>query len=224
MIPESFFPKEVDDDRPGKLITNKAGEYPKKLRIGVYDQTILCQECEQRFNRVDNYAQKVLLENESKHRELRHEDLVYGYELDSYDYPQLKSFFISLLWRASISTHAFYRRISLGPYESIALDMFKSEDPIPPDSFSVILAKFDHPYGKSMLCPISTKFSGINYNQFYLGGYIAYIKTDNRPTPKPFSELMLSPNLPLKIISREFLVSKEYPLFLKVVSAQHNWP
>jgi hypothetical protein len=224
IIPESFFPKDVEDDRPSRLLTNKEGEYPKKLPAGVYDRTILCHSCERKFDLVDNYGQKTLLENEGKHSPITHGGTTYGFELPTYDYNLLKSFFVSVLWRASVSTHPFYGRIRLGPFESIALDLFKSGQFISPESFSVVLAKFDHPIGKSMMCPFTSKFDGLNFCQFYLGGYIAYIKVDKRDSLGAFTEVMLSPGRPLRVISREFFESKEYPLIHKIANAPQNAP
>ncbi len=223
IIPKSFFPpKEPGNHRPNRLLSNKEGVYPKKSPNGVYDQTILCHDCERKFSRFDDYAQKLLLQNEARHSKIEWQGETYGFEISKYDYDLLKRFFISVLWRASVSSHDFFRRIALGPHEILALQAFKSESPISPQQFSVILAKFNHPAGKSMLDPYPKKIDGINYNAFYLGGYNAWIKTDLRPTLEPFSALMLKPDQPLKIISRDFLGSKELPLFREIAIAANN--
>jgi hypothetical protein len=223
IIPKSFFPpKTGGDTRPNRLLSNKEGTYPKKMPIGVYDQTILCHECEKVFDPLDDYSQKLLLENESDHQPLLFRGETIGFYLPKYDYDKLKKFFISLLWRASVSTHDFYRRINLGPHEPIAMKLITSSTDIPPELFSVVLSKFDNPLGKAMLDPYPKRMDNVNYNVFYLGGYNVWIKTDKRNTPTPFSELMLSPGRPLQIIARDISTSKELPLLREIAIAAHN--
>lgn len=222
IIPESFFPKNEIDEKPSRMLTNRVNIYPKKMPIGVYDQTILCLDCEKQFDRCDNYAQKVLLENFSLFSDIHQSGKNYGHEFLDFDYILLKYFFTSLVWRASVSTHEFYRRINLGPWEAIALGRLKSDEPIPVEIFSVILSRFDHKIGKSMLDPYYTKLEGINFICIYMGGYAIYIKVDKRPCPNLFSQLVISPNQPLRVLSRSFLESKEYPLLQALVFAPHN--
>lgn len=223
IIPRSFFSQKPDGDpRPNQLLSNKVGTFPKKIPIGVYDQTILCHECERFFNPFDDYAQKLLLGNESTQQQIIFQGETIGFYLTNYDYGKLKKFFVSLIWRASVSTHEFYRRIKLGPHESIALDLITSSREIPPEAFSVILAKFDHPLGKVMMDPYPKRLDGINYNVFYLGGYNVWIKTDKQKTATPFLELMLSPGRPLQVIARDISTSKELPLLREIAVAAHN--
>jgi len=220
IIPKSFFPKNSVDSMPNKLLTNAAGEHPKKAPAGIYDKTILCLSCERFFDRPDNYAKQLLLgQQEGLHNICLNNEKV-GYEIWGYDYRALKLFFVSLLWRASVSTHTFYSRICIGKFEKVALDALKSDRDIPPQEFSVVLAQFDHELGQAVLLdPHPTRFDGINYNIFYIGGYIAYIKTDSRRTPSPFSELMMDPDQPLRIVSRNLLASKELGVYRSILES-----
>ena len=43
-----------------------------------------------------------------------------GYIVDNFEYSKLKLFFISMVWRASVSSHKYFNRISLGEFEDIA--------------------------------------------------------------------------------------------------------
>ena len=45
-----------------------------------------------------------------------------------FDYTLFRKFFISVLWRASISQLEEYSNIDLGPYENIALNILKNND------------------------------------------------------------------------------------------------
>ena len=217
IIPRSFFPKTIDGEGPLQLLTNKDGEYSKKAPIGIYDKNILCLACEKNFDSPDNYAHELLIKHRSRLTEIIHERSVIAYNIPEYDYSTLKRFFISILWRASVSTNSFYNRIRLGMFENTALECLKSSNEIPAESFSVILSRYDHPLGTVMLDPHPSKVEGINFNRFYLGGYIAHIKTDNRKTPTPMSEIMMHPGTPLTIIAKNLETSKEFAVMKKIV-------
>jgi hypothetical protein len=118
-------------------------------------------------------------------------------------------FFISLLWRASVSTHKFYQRISAGPFEQKLKEMILGEDPGPPLLFAVTLAKFSDPAVTGVLDPHRDKFEGINYCRFYLTGFVAYIKVDRRSVPDFMKDLYLRPDTPIPVILRDFHHSKD---------------
>ena len=59
---------------------------------------------------------------------------------------------------------------------------------------------------------------GINYLRFYLGTFVAYIKVDQRPSPKPFSQFLLAPGQPLKIIGRDSWKSQEFSIMRDILT------
>jgi hypothetical protein len=188
------------------MFSNKAGEYPKRAPIGVYDTQILCKDCESIFGDWDNYAQDLLREEPKNSSPILNGSQVLGYEINSYNYDSLKLFFISISWRASVSAQPFYQRIHPG-----------SEN-----DFSVTLAKFDHPLGQTILDPHLERRNGVNYIRFYLGSYVAYIKTDKRKAPEPLLDFILKRNQPLIIIGRDLEQSKELPLIKKIVTVANK--
>ena len=215
IIPEAFFRRIRGKQNSLRLFTNKANEFSKKSPIGVYDCNILCIECEKLFGNWDNYAQDFLKDVPIKASPLMDAGNVIGYEVQNYNYSLLKLFFISLLWRAGVSKHSFYAKVKLGPYESLIKEHIAEKKPGTGEDFSVTLAKFNHKL-VPFFDPHPEKFEGINYYRFYLGSYVAYIKTDKRKTPKFHSEVMIKPNMPLLIVGRELERSKEFPLMKKI--------
>ncbi len=222
VIPESFFrPFRAGGEVP-LLLTNTEGQYPKRSPIGVYDSGILCDQCEPGFGPWDTYAQEFLKSMPSNAVEIQQGKQVIGYEVASYRYDLLKLFFISLLWRASVSKHLFYKNVRLGPYETEAKKFLQGNDPGAEHDFSVTLAKFDGPLAHAILDPCRAKWDGVNYYHFYLGGYIAYIKADHRESPQPHLDFAMKPDGPLKIIGRNFVESKELALFRKIAQSPNN--
>jgi hypothetical protein len=217
IIPEGFFRRLCEEQNPPMMLTNTAGEYPKKMPIGVYDKNILCDECEKIFGVWDEYAQQ-LLTDESLHGEpILYGTQCIGWRVTEYDYTRLKLFFISLLWRASVSKQDFYRKVNLGSFEEKAKELIVQKNPGTSEEFGVTLAKFDHPLSSAMLDPHPEKFSRVNYYRFYIASYVAYIKVDKRKAPEPLSDFLLKEGQPLIIIGRDFRNSAELQLMHSIV-------
>ena len=102
IIPESFFRYLREDENTLKLVPTDKDHYVKKAPIGIYDKEILCGECEAVFQDVDEYAAKLML-NDQNMSKLHDKGDVVGYNLKDIDYQKLKLFVMSILWRASIS-------------------------------------------------------------------------------------------------------------------------
>lgn len=217
IIPEGFFRRLRDSGVAPILATNKKGEYKKRVPIGVYDQEILCGDCESIWGGWDTYAQEFLGEIPLGGQPIYARGQYIGYQVDTYDYAKLKLFFVAVLWRASASQHPYYARIALGPFEDKAKAMLSRGDPGSRENFAVTLAKFDDPLGIGMLDPHPEKLDGVNYCRFYLGGYIAYIKVDSRRGAAPMKDFALSVDGPLYVLLRELSRSKELPLMKKIV-------
>jgi hypothetical protein len=136
-----------------------------------------------------------------------------------FDYKKLKLFFISMIWRASVASHQFFSKVSLGQFEDIAKQHIANSDPGASEDFSTLLAKLDHPLAKPILDPHEDKSWGVDYYRFYLASYIAYIKVDHRPTPMQLSQFIMAENRPLYIVCRDFGKSKELNLMKKLLGS-----
>ncbi|MEW8469282.1 MAG: hypothetical protein AB2637_12160 [Candidatus Thiodiazotropha sp.] len=219
VIPAGFFKRLRSGKQAPKMLTNTPGEFPKKSPVGVYDAKLVCRACEDQFGDWDDYAQQLLKGEPSNGKKLFSGKRLVGYEVPTFEYAKMKLFFISLLWRASASSHSFYRRISLGPFERRAKEMIENQDPGSPEEFSVVLAKFDDELGTCILDPHPEKWDGVNYVRFYLSGYVAYVKVDKRKAPLPHARFILSERQPLYIIARNLRGSKEFPLMKKITNS-----
>lgn len=217
-IPESFFVKMRSEHGAPKLMTDVKGIYPKKSLIGVYDNKSLCRECEDKFQNVDDYGQQVLLQQESEHEKLIVSGKVQGYRVKDVDYKKLKLFFVSVLWRASLSTQSFYARINLGPYQQKAKDLIWSNDSGQQSDFAFVVAKFtDTSIGKTMLDPHPERLWGVKYYRFYMYGYVIYIKVDKLKSPDFLNKFEMSSDGDLIIVGRNIENSTELPVMTSVV-------
>lgn len=219
VIPAGFF-RQID--RKGKkaleMLTNRAGEYTKRTPIGVYDKTMVCKTCENIWQEWDGYAQQLLADTPLNGRARYHNGEKICYVVDKFDYRKLKLFFISVIWRASVSNHQFFSRISLGEFEDIAKQHITNNNPGDSEDFSIVVSKFNHPLAKGIFDPYMYQNSDVQYIRFYLASYVADIKVDHKPTPNKLSKLTIADNRPLHIICRDFKESKELILTMKLIS------
>jgi len=221
IIPKSFYKSIKTDNQPLEIHTNKKGEYTKRSHTGIYDKTILCSGCEKLFQRYDDYAQNLLLPD------AKEEDYILdpdgkrgGYKLENIDYHDLKLFFLSVLWRASVSIREEFSKIDVGPFEETLKTMIQEDNPGDLNEFSITITRFDDYFGKNFLLnPHPTKLNGINYYIFYLGaGYKIYIKVDKRPLLGELATIILKPNQPLYIpFNKNFTASKELNIFREIL-------
>src|SRR5205085_5334408 len=167
---------------------NRAGEYPKRSRVGIYDSTIVCEACERSFSDYDSYAAQVLLNDVGKFVPLRDgTGAIIAHVVSDIDYRLLKLFGIAVLWRAGASSHGFFRRVQLGRYLEQARDMLLRAEPGPSDDFGVTFAMWNGTEGPLFMDPFGERWDGVNYYRFYLGRYLAYIKVDRRVVASIFS-------------------------------------
>jgi hypothetical protein len=218
IIPEGFFRPLRSGDTVPEIHSNIKGAFPKRSPIGIYDKTILCEKCDKYLGVWDSYAQKLLIQDFSEELAVEKGNMKAAYRIDKYDYKQLKLFFLSVLWRASISSLAFYSKIEIGPHESVIKEMIKREDPGEPFDYAVSLAKFRDPRISAMLDPHRTRLDGINYCQFYITGFVVYIKVDKRHPPDFLRELCLKIHPPFWIILRDLNKSKDGKIMKNIAS------
>ncbi len=224
IIPESLWPHRKHGGMQ-KVYSSINKYYPKRSPKGIYDTSILCEDCEKLFSPWDDYAKELLLSDIEKDYIIEHGKKV-CFEIKDYVYPKLKLFFISLLWRASVSTKEFYQDVKVSNFENQLKKMIIEKDPGDEDCFSVILGRWDDAaigqgIGLGILSPWKRRFSGINYYSFYFGfGFVASIKVDRRPVPKPFRLGIMKPNNPLYIYIFQFSGSEEIKHIHKISEAQ----
>jgi hypothetical protein len=64
--------------------------------------------------------------------------------------------------------------------------------------FSVMLVRWEvapayEAFRKAQMSPYCAKLLGINEVKMFMGGFVIHVKSDIRPYPKPFDDLLLRP-------------------------------
>lgn len=118
IIPNSLYEPIFSQKKGMLILSDKSENYPQKQHTGIYDTNIVCEECERVFSKPDNYAKSFFSADIQEESFLIHNGKKLAYIIKDYDYHNLKLFFMSTLWRASVSTHPFFSNIKLGPFEN----------------------------------------------------------------------------------------------------------
>jgi hypothetical protein len=229
IIPESFY---RDSNPPGTgpalIMGTDPGQRTQRSYIGVYDRTILCEPCEGKFAPYDEYAANLLInKRDTAFRQYTESEKSY-FKADQYDYSKLKLFIISVLWRASVSSHRFFYRISLDPFfEQTAKDMILAGDPGGREVFSTVLARWTAAPtttlpSKLMANPYEYDADGRQQARIYLGSFVADVSVDLVPFSMPLIDFALCSGQPLYAFGRELLLSNDLAAFHRTLSRPHN--
>ncbi|WP_217514379.1 hypothetical protein [Vibrio metschnikovii] len=218
IIPRSFYePLKVSGKIP-ILVTDTAGIFPKRSPTGIYDKNIVCESCEQLFSPWDDYGYKFFSQSFSDCKAIYDNGELLAFNLGQCDYHKLKMFFLSMLWRASVSSHPFFKSVNLGPFEEKVAKLILSNDSGDNKNFSVALSKFESDPNKTgMMNPHKTRISNVLHYSFYLFNFNVMIKVSSETAPRVFKDLYISSQKDVHCISRNFEESKEYDVLLNVV-------
>ena len=99
IIPKSLYGSALDDPKcPMRIHRGSSDLWPPRSRIGVYDQNLLCDDCEASLSKYDDYACRIFLRTKPTETiRVEGEELVARY--DDVDVDRLRVFFLCLLWR-----------------------------------------------------------------------------------------------------------------------------
>lgn len=200
IIPECFWVSSGEKSSSQYLVTPLKEEFPRRRPIGIYDQNLVCLECEQIWNDYDTYSCE-LLSNQFQGKLNEYEGFKW-YVIDSYNYSNLKLFFMSLLWRASASKEKFFNEVSIGcKFDGEIRDSLRNRNPKTYQDFSVVILRSDKFVGEHSIIdnPIRKRLDEVNFYKFYVGEFFVWIKVDRQKLPLWFEPFVLKPNSKLLI-------------------------
>ncbi|MCA9484233.1 MAG: hypothetical protein KC553_10900 [Nitrospina sp.] len=222
IIPESFYRLEEKIDPKRKLISNRKNFYERRTPKGIYDR-ILCADCEKKFGSWDHYGYEFFSKEMKDGEVLECRGKRVAIKINKFDYKTLKLFFLSVLWRAGVSSHTFFKRVKLGPHEEKLKNHILNNDPGSPSEYSIVLSQYDYPDKLvPMLDPDLKKWEGVNAYRFYFGSLMALIKVDRQLFKGMFSRLSLTPDSELHVVLRDYLKSSEREVMRKIVLTNEN--
>lgn len=217
IIPRPFYP--AVEGAEAVILTGPDNlAYPKRAPVGVYDQNILCAECDAELGVLDQHAVEHLLRGKS--RSFIHQGRAVGKTYTTADTDTLLRFVVAVAWRASIASHQMFEGIATGPYESAMLEVLKGGDI---GSFDAIIAEFDED-AVGFLNPHHSRFDGIRFMVIYAGRFVLYLKLDKRQMPYTFRASALRLAGAVHTVVRDYSRSKEFDLLRMIFEQPHLEP
>ncbi len=178
------------------LLSKNPTEHTKRSPLGPYDPAILCRSCEDRFQKLDNYAARLLIRERDKAfqavRVCEHPLFI----AEQFDYARLKLFVLSVLWRASVSELPFCNRVDLGPRLARVRQMLEDSDPGSPTEFATFLTRWTRAPDKKLppkliVSPVVRRYGHARAVKLYLAYFVAEVCTSSVSFP-PLSLMSLS--------------------------------
>lgn len=155
-------------------------------------ELLLCGACETDLSVFEGYFEKVVLRNLLSAVEGPHVDI----KLTGLDYPKIRLFQLSLIWRASVSTLEAFSQVSLVEDRERLRRMIKEKNPGEPDDFGCslkVLIYEGQVYGGIFIPPVRYILEdGIETHSFLIGGLqFTYL---TKPPPWPVSAQFVQTN------------------------------
>lgn len=208
-----------DDERqPSKLVSSRE-LIPRRTWTGVYDDSILCADCEARFGPWDDAAARFFLREQLA--EIAGDD---GAPLAAVsataDPRQLRLFVLSVLWRASVSSRPECSTVRLLRFENRVRSLLRAKDPGPSERFAVLLQRFE--YDRTLIpvvYPHRQRIEGLNCYTFQLAGYLVHAAIDERRFSPELQAVALGDAPPVVALSKAYIGSPQRARMVRVVHA-----
>jgi hypothetical protein len=213
VIPRAFWNLPEQSAGPLAMVSNSPGWKIKPSRIGPYDTGILCEECDGIIGLLDQHAAENLLRDKSRTR--YQNDIAGLYHYKNASAQIVISFIASLAWRASISSHHFFERVNLGPYESKFFELtdkgkqFELEE-------SIIVMEYDQE--TPIMDPHMSRIEGLKILSFQTERFLFQIKVDQRPFSQELKQVTLHPSRKVISLVKNWEESKQKEALSKIVA------
>ncbi|MCE9612922.1 MAG: hypothetical protein K8T26_01510 [Lentisphaerae bacterium] len=151
---------------------------------------LLCQPCETHLSISENYVSE-FLGSMGGYEVERKEQLSL---LAGLDYKHIRIFFLSVLWRMSVSSLPMFKNVSLGVHEEVMRQMLAADDPgLPQDyGFLAVIPYIDGEFCKDwLLQPDWIRFQNRRLYRAVIGGILYLFVASRRPPVMPHPSVFI---------------------------------
>lgn len=177
-----------------ETLGNRFYELHNRLHQRIQDgpkEYLLCDDCEQRIGRFEKYFVEAIHYGRHGTEKMQGDQALV---IDNLDYRRMKLFFLSLLWRMSISSRPEFQAVCIEHNEEIIRKMLLRQEPGESSEYSVCavipLISGENNEGWSSTCLVSQSPPPAVY-ALVLGGILYYISTSREKSPYP-EDLLLN--------------------------------
>jgi hypothetical protein len=195
----------------GRNITiNEQRVGPVNPQLGYFDRNILCASCDNKLGLYDDYLVDLCRTFAKRHTRLNS----HLFEMPNVASSIVAKFFLSVLWRASISVRAEHSAVSLGTFEVRARDIVFGARPLSTlAQFKLIVLRLESDHldvVRFYTMPQRMKFNGLNGYRMSLNGFRFIAFLDTRPAPVQIKPLILREDNTLRGLFMKFEESDEF--------------
>jgi len=230
VIPEWVYRPLYDSDH--RLIRIAANDrFPVSNRsTGEWDR-IMCQGCEDSFNKYDEYGRALIFSKPGeKTFGIQCVAAEYGVDIHGVDYARAKLFQLSVLWRAGVSERDVFSGVQLGEHEPRIRDMLLKEQPGQAHEYGCFMGALLQAPRELMIgvvdAPTMFTKDGWTVVRFLFAGNVWIYVLHENGRSFPLEMFFLTPGQPLRLHIRnvedspelmEHLVSMTEPFRKKIV-------
>jgi hypothetical protein len=190
IIPEFMYAHLYDEKHRFSVLTTASSGRDRTEQSGLREK-LLCGPCELKFSRLEGYASLVFKEDVPGVA-MRSEGSVVS--VTGVDYKKFKLFLLSILWRASVSTHKFFENVELGPHQEKLQKMLIEERPGNHDEYACFIWRLHNSPDKApglMMQPTKGRAYGIPIYNFILLGFRITFFVSSKKLDKKQSQYVL---------------------------------
>lgn len=170
---------------PQKIIHGKP-DNNRYLNTGDYDNSLLCDLCENHISSFETYGRNLFYGHSSNKFNASFSNDGRFISLEDLDYKKLKLFFISILWKNSVSKREFYKTVSLGKKHNEEMrKMILNSQPLEDFKYPIYVVKLTDKDKVSNFISGFNKLrqDGIHSYLLLIDGYLFWYKiSSHKPT------------------------------------------
>lgn len=215
ILPEFLYKPMYDEKHCFMVINPNPARAIRKFQIGLRER-LLCGGCEGRLAIYEKYVKEFIYDGKNVTGEWQGQGIV----LHGLDYKTVRLYYLSLLWRMSVSSHQMFRDVSLGPHEDRLRTMILATDPGEPEEygFFCIIPLIDGIiFDDWILEPGWIRVNGHRYYRIVIGGLLYLFTTNPTAIRHDVHGALLQKNGDWSILARE---ARTIPFLNKWFEAQ----
>ena len=192
VIPEFLYTEMYDEKHRFHVLSTKTPEKPRHQQKGIRER-LLCADCETKLSVAERYVSLILSGQVPIHT-ARNGDLV---EVQGLDYEKFRLFGLSILWRAQIASHAFFKEVDLGHHAEPIRDFLARGDPGPPHKYGFFLSPLvmgDKDVTDLIVEPTKSRLGAHRCYRFVFGGLIWVFAVSSHRAPSVFDSAFIDLN------------------------------
>ncbi len=184
ILPEFLYKPLYDENHCFMAMSPCPSNITRKLQKGIRER-LLCDLCEGQLAVYEKYVKEAIYDGKNVTGEWQGNKVV----LHGLDYKITRLYYLSLLWRMSISSDPMFLNVNLGPHEKHLRSMIRNEIPGEPEEygFFCIIPFFEGELLEDLILqPEWVRINGHRFYRIVIGGLLYYF-TLNSDAIKPVS-------------------------------------